>query len=753
MAMGDMRALRFLPCGESAMIIECTDLDAALGLYRALDAAVSAAKSHAGSDSPLAAVTTLLPAARSVYVAYDRLRIGEVRLREMGPRLRESDIHLRDSQERLRDFRVRLRETICRLRAHAVKATPKRTLEIPVTYDGEDIEDVADLLGISVSQVVSRHAGHPWTVAFGGFAPGFDYLVGGDPIFDVPRRKAPRLAVPAGSVGLAGTFSGVYPRASSGGWQLIGTTTTPMWNDTADPPALLRPGDVVRFTPERAEAVLQGGLQWHTAQAHPETAQANTSFTQADSQIMQTDPQTAQASVQIVQADTRNMQAGATLAALQAPMQPEPHAPETVPAPTEATMPTSIPTTGHTNAPALEIVAPGVLATIQDRGRHAPEMGVTGSGAADPRAFALANELAGNPAGAPAIEVTFGGAAFTAHGDLVVAVAGAPVPVTITTPAKASTGSASSGFTATSDATLPPVPATPVPATPASATRASATRASTMPSAMFVTSFSVTRQEAFLLRDGETLSLGVPSAGLRDYVAVRGGIAVPTVLGSASTDTMSGIGPAPLRRGDLLPVRAAPAMDACANGPCNGFAVPMPSSVGLPQPWPDDLPRANGPATTLTVTMGPRDDWFTEDGIATFLDTTWTVTAQSNRVGLRLASSHSTHRTRQTAHVERSGHTLERVDPGKELKSEATVPGSIEVPGTGLPLIFLRDQPVTGGYPVIAVLTDDALAMAGQLPPGALVRFTTGGAAGTSAARTTQADSATPRRTTSERTI
>ena len=114
-------------------------------------------------------------------------------------------------------------------------------------YDGPDLDDVAALTGLSRSEVVAAHTGRPWRVAFGGFAPGFAYLVGGDPRLRVPRRDRPRPSVPAGSVGLAGEFSGVYPRSSPGGWQLVGTTSAVLFDVDRDPPALLGPGTTVRF--------------------------------------------------------------------------------------------------------------------------------------------------------------------------------------------------------------------------------------------------------------------------------------------------------------------------------------------------------------------------------------------------------------------------------------------------------------------------------------------------------------------------
>ncbi len=123
-------------------------------------------------------------------------------------------------------------------------------MEVRVRYDGPDLDEVARLTGLTVAEVVAAHTGTPWRVAFGGFAPGFAYLVGGDPRLRVPRRATPRPSVPAGSVGLAGEFSGVYPRSSPGGWQLLGTSEAPLWDERRDPPALLGPGALVRFVDE-----------------------------------------------------------------------------------------------------------------------------------------------------------------------------------------------------------------------------------------------------------------------------------------------------------------------------------------------------------------------------------------------------------------------------------------------------------------------------------------------------------------------
>jgi KipI family sensor histidine kinase inhibitor len=120
-------------------------------------------------------------------------------------------------------------------------------VELPVRYDGPDLADVAAHWGVSVQEVARVHAGTEFSVAFCGFAPGFGYLTGLPPRYDVPRRATPRTAVPAGAVALAGPYTGVYPRSSPGGWQLIGTTDTVLWDHTRVPAALLSPGTRVRF--------------------------------------------------------------------------------------------------------------------------------------------------------------------------------------------------------------------------------------------------------------------------------------------------------------------------------------------------------------------------------------------------------------------------------------------------------------------------------------------------------------------------
>jgi biotin-dependent carboxylase-like uncharacterized protein len=172
------------------------------------------------------------------------------------------------------------------------------------------------------------------------------------------------------------------------------------------------------------------------------------------------------------------------------------------------------------------------------------------------------------------------------------------------------------------------------------------------------------------------------------YVAVAGGVAGEPVLGSLSTDLLSGIGPSPLRVGDVVRVgRAREAAAAAEADP--GPRLPAPEGL-----------------TEIEVLLGPRDDWFTPGGLQTFLDQEWTVTPRSNRVGLRLAGGQPLERSRT-----------------EELPSEGTVPGSVQVPANGQPVVFTADHPVTGGYPVIACVARHDLDRMGQVPVGGRVRF------------------------------
>ncbi|ROQ31081.1 biotin-dependent carboxylase-like uncharacterized protein [Streptomyces sp. PanSC19] len=282
------------------------------------------------------------------------------------------------------------------------------------------------------------------------------------------------------------------------------------------------------------------------------------------------------------------------------------------------------------NDRAVAVVRAGALTTVQDLGRTGyAHLGVPRSGALDPAAARLVNRLVGNPEGAAVLETTVDGCALRPRCAVTATVGGAPCPV----------------------------------------------RVDGRPAAWGTT---------VRVGAGSVLEVGAAVRGLRSYVAFGGGIAVEPVLGSRSADLLSGLGPAPLAEGTVLPL-----------GADTGVRRP----VDVP-PWP-------GPAAELVlrVRLGPRDDWFTAEALRTFSTRAYRVSPASNRIGLRL-----------------EGPALERARPG-ELPSEGMVLGAVQVPPDGRPVVFLADHPTTGGYPVVAVVREADLGAAAQAVPGTPVRF------------------------------
>jgi biotin-dependent carboxylase-like uncharacterized protein len=279
----------------------------------------------------------------------------------------------------------------------------------------------------------------------------------------------------------------------------------------------------------------------------------------------------------------------------------------------------------------LEVVSAGPLTLVEDLGRPGlASLGVGPAGAADLGAFTLGARLLGQPSDCAALECHHGGLTLRAHGSVTMVLTGAPVPATVDgTPV---------GYAA-----------------------------------------------PFLVRDGSVLRVGTPTSGMRTYVGVRGGVLVAPVLGSRSYDTLSGIGPAPLRDGDQLPVGSP------VGEPLVDVAPVVPPQAGT---------------VTLEVTLGPRSEWLGD--LVALTEPTWRVHAASDRVGVRL-----------------DGPTLTRAAgfEGRELPSEGVVRGAVQLPADGRPVLFLADHPVTGGYPVVGVLTSRSADAAAQLVPGQQVRL------------------------------
>jgi len=513
---------RALAMGERAFLVEVDGIDEVLAVHAALTA------SRPGG------VTDLVPAARTVLVRVDPGVLPVAAARAWA---------LRAAAD-----------------ARPGDAAAGPLVELDIAYDGADLDATARLLGTTPDALARRHADAQWRVAFTGFAPGFGYLVSDDWPYDVPRLESPRTRVPAGSVGLAGAFSGAYPRDTPGGWRLIGTTRAALFDPAAASPALLAPGTRVRFRP------VAGG--------------------------------SAAASLPAAAAGAAGADEG------------------------DAAAPAS--------RAGLRIVEPGLLSTVQDLGRAgAASVGVAVSGALDRTALRTADRLLGNPEGTAAIEVTMGGWRAVAETDLWVAVTGAWGPVRLD-------------------------------------------------------GREIDPYEAHAWPAGSELQLDWFAHGARAYVAVRGGVDAPAVLGSRATDLLAGLGPAALRAGDHVPVGPAPSAP---------IPVAPPNAWGAPHD--DELELALAP--------GPRADWFAP-GTSLF-DAVWTVTGDADRVGVRL-----------------DGPGLVRTRTG-ELPSEGMVPGALQVPPSGRPTILLADGPVTGGYPVIAVVADTSLDLLAQARPGTRIRF------------------------------
>jgi biotin-dependent carboxylase-like uncharacterized protein len=281
----------------------------------------------------------------------------------------------------------------------------------------------------------------------------------------------------------------------------------------------------------------------------------------------------------------------------------------------------------------VTIVSAGPGLLVEDLGRPRwAHLGVPPSGALDPDALRLANRLVGNDPGAAGLEVLLGGLSMVVSRSARVAVAGADASI---------------------DVDGRPQP----------------------------------WGEPVSVSAGATLSVSAVRNGLRCWLAVDGGIAGPVVLGSAATDTLTGLGPEPVLAGARLPL-----------GPRRPAGAP---ASAVPRP-------AIGQVATLRVRLGPRADWLTSDGPTALTATPYVVAPASDRVGVRLQSG--------------DGSALER-SRADELPSEGIVTGAVQVPSSGQPLIFLADHPVTGGYPVVAVVDRADLWRCAQLRPGDTVRF------------------------------
>jgi len=509
-----------LPVGDRALTVEFGDaIDPALNArVRALAASLSAA--------PLPGVVETVPTYRALLVLYEP---SAIRFAALASRLLE--------------------------RAEEAGAAPPagRLHEVPTCYGGAwgpDLPEVAQACGLAEDAVVAIHSSTDYTALMLGFRPGFAYLGVLPEALALPRRATPRVRVEAGSVAIAGRQTAIYPSASPAGWHVIGRAALRLFDAAAEPPALIGPGDRVRFVPV-------------------------------------------------------------------AQLPPSP--PEAPPSP-------------GTSSPSVEVLEPGLLTTVQARGRAGyRRFGVSLAGPLDFRAHAEANRIVGNPENAATLECTIAGPTLRFLASVRFALTGADLGAVLH---RADLGEW-------------PVPlGGPVQA-----------------------------------RVGNVLAFTGRRAGARAYVALAGGIDVPLLLGSRATDVGAGFGGflgRPLRTGDSL------SLGQRAHEPTGELAA-----------W--SAPAAR---VTVRVVLGPQDDHFAEAVRRRFLEEPWRVASTSDRAGFRLEGPALAHRG------------------PSEIVSDGLVPGAIQVPPDGAPIVMMSEGPTTGGYPKIATVVSADLPLLAQLVPG-----------------------------------
>ena len=438
---------------------------------------------------------------------------------------------------------------------------PTRTVvEIPVAFDGPDLDEVAALANTSADAVIGQLLDTDLTVAFIGFLPGFAYLEGlPRALAAVARRSTPRTAVAPGSLAIGGGFAGIYPRASPGGWQLLGRTAFELFDPETAPFTALHSGDTVRLRVD---------------DSHP-TGPGRATRTGSESASATARP--------ALRSDARDT---------------------------------------------IEVMAPGLLSMVQDLGRiGVASLGVPRAGAADPYSARAANRLVGNEDGAGVLEVSALGPRLRFSGPAYVAVVGR---------AEASVD----GRPIALDTVVP-------------------------------------------MARGQELAVGATHTDLRCYVAVAGGFDVAPLLGSRSSDVLTGLGPGALRTGDVLGIG--------------------PATRPRGQIVRGDGGGAERGPRRLRVLGGP--DELATDLADRLCASAWEVGGASDRMGVRLVGDEA----------------LPAGAPG--MASRGMVTGAVQVPPDGAPVVLLCDHATVGGYPVAATVARADLGVLGRLRPGDAVRF------------------------------
>jgi KipI family sensor histidine kinase inhibitor len=547
--------VRFLPHGERGLVVELGD---------AIDPAVNArvrwlarlVRERLARD-----VLEVVPTYRSLLVVHDPLRVPRKRLT------------------------TALSALLSELPAEGEPEQGGRVVHLHACYGGAfgpDLEDVARQAGISPGEAVAIHSSATYLVYMLGFTPGFPYLGGMPARIATPRLATPRTRIPAGSIGIGGEQTGIYPVESPGGWRLIGRTPVRLFDPGRPSPFLLAAGDRIKFVPvgppefEDIARRVAGGTYEVSGVQEPRPAAATDGVARRP------------------------------------------------------------PPARRAETSAMEVVKPGLLTTVQDEGRPGfRAFGMPVAGALDQHAYAIANLLAGNRPGAAALEMTLLGGTFRFTRDAYVAIAGADMQPTLD-------GSA------------------------------------------------VPSWSGFRVRAGSALAFSSARDGVRCYLAVRGGIDVATVLGSRSTYTRAGVGGLqgrPLAAGDVLPSEPVSLRDDAAR------RLPPHAVPGY------------GRDLHLRVLLGPQDDRFLPEGVATFLDSAYTVTNRNDRMGYQLEGP------------------VIRHFRGPDIVSDGLLPGAVQVPGSGTPFVMTADCQTVGGYAKIATVIGPDLDRLAQAKRGDVVRF------------------------------
>ncbi|NPV69026.1 MAG: 5-oxoprolinase subunit PxpB [Firmicutes bacterium] len=571
---------RYLPAGDCGVVVEFGG-EISPGVsskVRSMQCAVE--------GSVIRGVLETIPTYRSLLVLYDPREIG---FSELVSALKELETRL-----------------------DALELPSPVVTEIPTAYGGEygpDLECVAAHTGLAADEVIRTHSSVDYLIYMLGFTVGYPYLGGMPERLATPRLKSPRARVPAGSVGIAGPQTGIYPIESPGGWQVIGRTPLRLYDPSRNPAVLLRAGDYVRFVPisaadfEEIRIAVESGAHVPTIVPYPGPGLGGK-------------PASPTAS-----------RAGA----------------DHIPASLSAAQPRVDHGAGardqlHRSADSFEVLDGGFLTTVQDYGRFGyQQFGMPPSGAMDRFSLPVANLLVGNSPDAAGLEVTYVGPRLRALRPVLVAVTGAE-------------------FEPTVNGRLVP------------------------------------QWESIELREGDVLEFGVPQAGCRAYIAVAGGIAVPVVMGSRSTYLRGAVGGIEGRRlasGDRIATLI----------PETGVFAATGSSM------PDRLRPRFGREWVVRAVPGPQADHFTRAGIDTLFSAAWTVTGQSDRMGMRLKGPR----------VEHAGKP--------DIISDGIPHGAIQVPGEGQPIVMLADRQTTGGYPKIATVIGPDIDLLGQARPGDTVFF------------------------------